>query len=133
MTNKYLIAQNKCYPQILKELTLGFKMTHWMWYVFPQIEGLGQSPTAKLYALKNRAETLEYIHHPELGSRYKECVALILTHEKSAMQIFGPVDAMKLHSSLTLFQEVAPDPLFKGALEKFFDSKLDEATLNLLD
>ena len=114
----------------LDELRAGFKRSHWMWFVFPQIEGLGASPTAQRYAIRSLAEARAYLAHPILGPRLRECVAIVnaLPHG-DAKKVFGGIDAMKLRSSLTLFMRAAPDePAFAEALRKFFGGEPDPLT-----
>ena len=105
-----------------------------MWYVFPQIRGLGSSDTARLYAIASLAEAKAYLAHPVLGARLRECTALVNSvPNRSAPDIFGSVDAMKFRSSMTLFREAADDDdVFQDALDKYFDGKADELTLGLL-
>jgi uncharacterized protein (DUF1810 family) len=106
-----------------------------MWFVFPQLADLGRSPTAKFYGLASIEEARSYLLHPILGSRLTQCVEALLpwAGERSAEQIFGPVDSMKLRSSMTLFDCVEPDGLFAQALLNFFGGKRDELTLALLE
>jgi uncharacterized protein (DUF1810 family) len=116
---------------VTAELAQGQKVTHWMWFVFPQIAGLGQSPTSKKYAITSVDEAKAYLAHPALGPRLIECVGILtrLT-DHAAGQIFGTVDAQKLRSSMTLFHRAAPnEPLFRQVLEMYFDGQEDEATL----
>ncbi len=105
-----------------------------MWFIFPQLAALGRSPTAQFYGIRSLQETRAFLAHTVLGQRYRESVRAILewVERKSAPEILGDVDAMKLRSSLTLFENASGDPLFSGALEAFFDNP-DEATLRLLD
>ena len=122
------------YQRALDEVRAGFKSSHWMWFVFPQIAGLGHSPTSRRYAISSLAEAAAYLEHPVLGPRLRES-ARILTSLKglSADQIFGGVDAMKLRSSMTLFHRAAPEePLFGQVLTRYFDGIPDHATDALL-
>ena len=132
---RFVAAQDGVYRQALAELRRGRKESHWMWFVFPQIAGLGRSATARFYGIGSAAEARAYLAHPLLGSRLAECTQAILAHrDRSAEAIFGPVDAMKLKSSMTLFAAVAADPtLFASVLDAFFDGERDPATLALLD
>jgi uncharacterized protein (DUF1810 family) len=132
--DRFIDAQAPVYAQALAELRAGQKQSHWMWFVFPQMVGLGQSATSRAYAIQSLEEARAYIAHPVLGVRYRECCqAMMNLRGKSAQDIFGPVDAQKYHSSLTLFAEAAPDEvLFYNLLEKYFDGDADEATLELL-
>ena len=136
--NRFLSAQQNIYPQVLKELQRGKKTTHWMWFIFPQIEGLGHSPTAKYYSIKApysyRDEAKEYLTHPILGKRLFECSNIILEiQNKTADEIFGYPDTAKLKSSMTLFNCVTPDrKVFAAVLKKYFAGEQDEQTLSIL-
>ena len=132
---RFVAAQAGIYGQALAELQAGRKQSHWMWFVFPQLAGLGRSPTAIFYAIASAAEARAYLAHPLLGARLRECTSAVLAHRgRSAEAIFGAVDAMKLRSSMTLFEAVAADPApFASLLDAFFDAERDPATLNLLD
>ncbi|MCE7029767.1 DUF1810 domain-containing protein [Jiella avicenniae] len=129
--DRFIAAQDQVYETALDELKAGAKRTHWMWFVFPQIEGLGSSPTARRYAITSLAEAKDYAAHEILGRRLRDCTEAVLTHPgKSAHAIFGSPDDMKFHSSMTLFHRAAPQEAFYGdALDVFFDGKEDEATL----
>jgi uncharacterized protein (DUF1810 family) len=131
---RFVAAQAPVYGQALAEITRGRKTSHWMWFVFPQLAGLGFSAMSQRYAISSLAEARAYVVHPVLGPRLAECVAAALaTTGRSAEQIFGGVDAQKLHSSMTLFHRAAPDdPAFAAALERFFDGVSDAATDRLL-
>jgi uncharacterized protein (DUF1810 family) len=133
--DRFVTAQADTYDQARAELKAGRKQSHWMWFVFPQIAGLGRSPTAIFYAIASAAEARSYLVHPLLGARLVECTSAVLAHRgASAEAIFGGVDAMKLRSSMTLFEAVAGDPVpFASVLDAFFDAERDPATLNLLD
>lgn len=130
---RFIAAQDQIWPQVTAELRAGAKTSHWMWFVFPQIEGLGRSPTARFYALANLAEAKAYLAQPMLGRRLREAAALVLAHEgRAAESILGPVDAAKLRSSMTLFAEADPDePLFRAVLAAFFSGP-DPRTVELL-
>jgi uncharacterized protein (DUF1810 family) len=122
------------YQRAAAELRNGRKVGHWMWYVFPQVAGLGQSPTSKLYALGSVAEARAYLADPVLGPRLQEC-AEILTglSGRTAEQVFGGIDAMKLRSCMTLFQHAAPgEPLFREVLEQYFGGLPDPMTERLI-
>jgi uncharacterized protein (DUF1810 family) len=112
------------------ELRGGRKTSHWMWFVFPQIAGLGYSPTSRTYAIASLAEALAYLAHPVLGGRLIECAATLLgVPGRTAEQIFGEVDAQKLHSSVTLFMRAAPgEPVFRQVLDRYFGGVPDSAT-----
>src|SRR5215831_373826 len=119
---RFLAAQDRIYPRVLSELRGGQKMSHWMWFIFPQAKGLGRSPISIEYAISSRDEARAYLQHPLLGPRLKECTQLVLQIEgRSALQIFGEPDDIKFRSSMTLFAHVSSeDDLFKRALEKYF-------------
>jgi uncharacterized protein (DUF1810 family) len=131
---RFLSAQEKVYSSVLAELRSGAKQTHWMWFIFPQIEGLGHSPTARYYSIKNREEALRYLNHPILGARLLECAKIVLAvNGRSALEIFGPPDDMKLRSSMTLFGCVADSQTeFSRVLDKYFEGQRDQRTLDLL-
>jgi len=132
--NRFLTAQQNVYLQVLKELRNAKKTTHWMWFIFPQIEGLGHSSTAKYYSIKTIEEAKEYVAHPILGKRLLECSKIILEIEnKTADDIFGYPDNAKLKSSMTLFNFVSPEHKeFAEVLKKYFSGKQDEQTLSIL-
>lgn len=130
--DRFVSAQADSYAAALAELHAGAKHTHWMWYVFPQIAGLGHSSMARHYAIRDLDEARAYLAHPLLGARYAECVAALLAHrDRAATAIMGEVDAMKLRSSLTLFDRAGAPPMVAEALDAFFGSP-DAATLRLL-
>ena len=122
------------YDQALRELHAGRKHSHWMWFVFPQVAGLGSSPMAQHYAISGLPEARAYLAHPELGRRLAECArALTELAETDAVRVFGPVDAQKLRSSMTLFAQAAPDePVFRQVLDRYFDGAIDQATTSRL-
>jgi len=128
---RFVKAQDLVLERVLAELRSGCKKSHWMWFVFPQIEGLGSSAMSQRYAIVSLDEARAYLAHPDLGARLRQCVELLLGLEGlSAHAIFGSPDDMKLHSSLTLFARAAPgDPLFRRALEKYFGGLPDHATM----
>lgn len=132
---RFLNAQDGVYKTALAELSAGSKRSHWMWFVFPQLAGLGRSPTAEYYAIASIDEARAYLAHPMLGSRLRACVEAILPWgaKCSAEQIFGAVDAMKLRSSLTLFDRAEPGDPFAAGLAAFFAGERDERTLALLE
>jgi uncharacterized protein (DUF1810 family) len=133
---RFVGAQNAdgTYERAAGELRAGFKTSHWMWFVFPQIAGLGQSPTSRQFAISSLPEAAAYLDHPVLGSRLRECAQILADIKgRSADQIFGSIDAMKLRSSMTLFHRAAPDePLFSQVLTRYFDGIPDHATDALL-
>lgn len=131
---RFVAAQRSDYARALAELHAGLKQTHWMWYIFPQVRGLGLSSMSQRYGIGSLAEAQAYLAHPILGPRLRECVAAVLAHEgTSAFSIFGSPDDSKLRSSATLFacasEGAAP---FRQVLIQFFDGKEDETTLRLL-
>jgi len=131
--SRFVDAQAPVYAQVLAELRRGRKESHWMWFVFPQLAGLGRSPTARFYAIGSLAEARVYLAHPLLGPRLRDCTEAILAHRgRSAEAIFGPVDAMKLRSSMTLFEAAGGQEPFSAALHLFFGGARDDATLALL-
>jgi uncharacterized protein (DUF1810 family) len=115
--------EQQTYPQAVAELRRGRKTSHWMWFVFPQIAGLGRSPMAQAYAIAGLAEARAYLAHPVLGPRLIECAQIVSSHQGStAEQIFGGIDAMKLRSSMTLFARADPNQqVFTKVLEQYFD------------
>jgi uncharacterized protein (DUF1810 family) len=131
---RFVDAQARSYDEALAELKRGRKTSHWMWYVFPQIAGLGSSATAQTYAIGSLAEARAFLAHPVLGPRLRACVAAVLAVPgRSAYEIFGSPDDLKLRSSLTLFAEAAPDePLFRQGLERYFAGEPDPRTLDRL-
>ncbi len=131
---RFLDAQESVYPQVHAELTAGEKRSHWMWFIFPQLKGLGSSPTAQRFAISCPDEAVAFLAHPTLGPRLRECVSLVLHHPtRSVETIFGYPDHLKFHSSVTLFHAVAPtEEIFAKALDTFFSGKPDAATLRLL-
>jgi uncharacterized protein (DUF1810 family) len=130
---RFVEAQAGVYDQALAELTAGRKRTHWMWFVFPQLAGLGRSPTAERYAVASPAEARAYLAHPVLGPRLIESArALLAVEGRSAEQILGYPDDLKLRSSMTLFARVADDPaVFEAVLDRYYDGP-DPRTLDLL-
>ena len=130
---RFVDAQTPVYEQVRRELRTGRKESHWMWFVFPQIAGLGQSPTSVRFAIASLDEAAAYLAHPILGPRVRECAALALAVEGTARRIFGPVDEMKFRSSMTLFATVADDAKdFIDALKKFYGGEFDAATVERL-
>lgn len=133
--DRFVAAQAPVYATALAELRAGAKRTHWMWFVFPQIAGLGRSATAQLYALGSLAEARAYLGHPVLGPRLRECAqAVLAVAGRSAHAIFGSPDDLKFHSSMTLFSLAAPDDaLFAACLDQYFGGARDAATLDLTE
>jgi uncharacterized protein (DUF1810 family) len=132
---KFLDAQNQVYLKALSEIKKGKKDTHWMWYIFPQIKGLGSSETANYYAVKDLNEAAAYLQHPILGKHLVEIAEEVLNLKgKTATQIFGTPDDMKLRSSMTLFANVEnTNPVFQKVLDKYFNGLPDDLTLQLLN
>jgi uncharacterized protein (DUF1810 family) len=132
--NRFVQAQESDYEQALSEVKSGRKRSHWMWYIFPQFDGLGFSATSKRYSIKSAAEAEAYLRHPVLGPRLKECTDAALGIEgRSAYEIFGSPDDSKLRSCATLFACVAPDgAMFDQLLVKYFQGERDRETLRLL-
>ena len=132
--DRFVVAQASVIDDVLSELRSGHKQSHWMWFVFPQIKGLGRTPTSVEYAISSGDEARVYLQHPVLGTRLKECTRLVLLVEgRSALEIFGSPDDMKFRSSMTLFAQVSSDDdVFERALQKYFDGVPDRLTLNLL-
>ncbi len=131
---RFLEAQELMYGTALSELKNGRKHSHWMWFVFPQIDGLGSSPTAKRYAIKSTAEAKAYLNHPVLGARLTECTKTLLNIKGlSASDIFGYPDDLKFCSSMTLFEHVTSrDSLFSRALDQYCDGQRDNKTLTII-
>jgi uncharacterized protein (DUF1810 family) len=132
---RFVSAQQGIYDQALAEVRAGRKRSHWMWFIFPQLVGLGHSPTTERYAIKSLAEARAYMAHPVLGSRLVECSeALLSLHGRSASEIFGSPDDLKLRSSMTLFAHVAePGSVFGRVVDRYYDGEEDPRTLQLLE
>lgn len=132
--DRFISAQADCYEAVRAELLAGRKTTHWMWFIFPQLDGLGQSVMARRYAIRSRQEAIDYLTHPVLGARLLECTGLMLAvKSKSAFEILGTPDDLKFRSCMTLFAEVAgAESVFIKALDRFHDGKRDARTLELL-
>jgi uncharacterized protein (DUF1810 family) len=131
---RFVDAQEPVFEQARAELQNGAKRSHWMWFIFPQIRGLGHSDTARRFAISSRQEAEAYLRHPTLGPRLRECSGLAtLVQGRSARQIFGPTDELKFRSCMTLFAHVTPDnAVFEAALRKYFGGEPDHLTLDLL-
>jgi uncharacterized protein (DUF1810 family) len=131
---RFVSAQNHVYENVVGELRAGQKKTHWMWFVFPQLLGLGKSPMAYKYAISGREEADAYLEHPTLGGRLIECSRLVVQIDGvSIQQVFGHPDYWKFRSCMTLFEEIdRVDSIFNAALDKFFDGERDEKTLEIL-
>lgn len=131
---RFISAQNTCYEQVVFELGQGKKTSHWIWYVFPQLAGLGFSEYSVYYGIKGLSEAKAYWAHPVLRERYEECLHLVLGANKLVEQVFGKTDAQKLQSSITLFLEVEPEsPLLNDALEQLYFGERDMRTVGLLE
>lgn len=132
--DRFIKAHEENYSEAIAEIRSGKKRSHWMWYVFPQLKGLGSSETANYYGLRNIDEATEFLHHPILGENLvRICKALEGINGKSAYAIFGTPDDLKLHSSLTLFSLVKEtNPIFQQLINTYFDGKPDQLTLKLL-
>ncbi|WP_338068049.1 DUF1810 domain-containing protein [Croceicoccus ponticola] len=135
MLDRFVEAQEEVFPTALHQLRAGQKRSHWMWFVFPQLAGLGRSATAQFYGISSADEALSFLGHPILGPRLLNCCAAMMNWagRRTAADILGPVDAMKLKSSMTLFEQVAAEPKpFADILANFYDGTRDETTLSLL-
>jgi uncharacterized protein (DUF1810 family) len=131
--DRFILAQEECYEDVLKELTEGRKQSHWMWFIFPQLKGLGQSEYSRYFGLSGQDEARRYWDHPVLGDRYKECLELLLQTDISINQMLGEIDALKLQSSLTLFDFSVPDnDLLKKSIKFLSDGAIDNLTIYLL-
>jgi len=131
---RFVAAQEGVYPRALAELEAGAKRSHWMWFVFPQIAGLGSSDMARRYAIADAAEARAYLAHPVLGPRLVECATVVVRARGSAEDVIGGIDAVKLRSSMTLFAAVAEDAgVFCAVLDRFFGGREDAATVARLD
>ncbi len=131
---RFVEAQEEVYARALAEIKRGRKQSHWMWFIFPQIEGLGSSATARFYSIKSRQEAKAYLDHPVLGQRLIECSEVLLRLKgKSASEIFGYPDDMKLRSSMTLFATVSPaDSVCHRVVDQYFGGNMDQKTLDIL-
>lgn len=132
---RFVAVQDPVYAEVVAELRAGRKTSHWMWFVFPQLAGLGRSAMAQRYAVSSLDEARAYFRHLLLGSRLLECVALVnAVEQRTAEQIFGPIDAQKLQSCLTLFELASNGNVeIVAALDKYYDGRRDATTLRLLD
>ena len=131
---RFLDAQNPVYAQVCSELRAGRKKSHWMWFIFPQIRGLGYSPLAQKFAISSLQEARAYLDHQILGARLRECCRLVnLVQSRTIEDIFGYPDDLKFRSSMTLFAQATPDDqIFQDALEKYFNGESDPSTLQRL-
>ncbi|WP_242928412.1 DUF1810 domain-containing protein [Pontibacter vulgaris] len=133
--NRFLSAQEQIYPSALAEIKSGRKRSHWMWFIFPQLDGLGFSETSRFYAIKSKEEAIAYLNHTILGARLQEITeALLNINGKTASEIFGSPDDVKLKSSMTLFALVSKEnSVFQQVLDKYFNGVKDTKTLHLLN
>ena len=131
---RFVEAQNPVYDQVCSELRQGFKLTHWMWFVFPQLEGLSSSTTSRVFAITSLEEAVSYLEHPILGPRLRQCTELLnATSCRTAKQILGPTDSLKFQSCMTLFAKATDESqVFEYALQKYYDGKYDRLTLERL-
>lgn len=130
----FLSSQNEVYDQVRRELAAGHKESHWMWFIFPQLLGLGHSAMARRFGIESKSEALRYFQHPVLGERLRECIQLLLAcPSRNITEILGPPDDLKFRSCLTLFACAVPqEALFQTALDSFYGGKHDELTRALL-
>jgi uncharacterized protein (DUF1810 family) len=128
---RFVQAQAPVYATVLKELRAGHKRTHWMWFIFPQLDGLGRSEMARRYAIRSGDEAAAYLAHPVLGARLRECATIVDSLDGHTVdEIFGHPDDLKFRSSMTLFADVAPDEaVFQDCIDKYFDGEPDDETL----
>jgi uncharacterized protein (DUF1810 family) len=131
---RFVTAQDAVYDTVLSELRDGRKRSHWMWFIFPQVEGLGRSEISRKYAIRSPDEAAAYLAHPVLGARLRQCAELVLAiDDKAVGEIFDSPDDLKFHSCMTLFADIAPDEaVFQANLDKYFDGMGDPATLERL-
>lgn len=130
---RFVEAQSQSYHQALKEIKAGHKLTHWMWWIFPQYKGLGWSEISQHYAIQSKEEARAYWEHPILGERLRECInALLDLDTDDAVEVFGEIDALKLKSCMTLFYFIGDYDLCGDVLDRFFPKQLDYATVRLL-
>ncbi|HTO60112.1 MAG TPA: DUF1810 domain-containing protein [Bradyrhizobium sp.] len=130
---RFVDAQDGVYARVVAELSAGRKQSHWMWFIFPQIAGLGFSAMAQRYAISSRKEATAYLAHDILGARLVECTRLVLAvQDKTILAILGSPDDLKFRSSMTLFSAVSDDPIFDQAIAKYHAGEKDRATLDLL-
>lgn len=130
---RFVDAQDRVYPAVLAELRAGRKQSHWIWFVFPQLRGLGRSPTAQRFGVASLAEAQAYLNHPVLRARLEECADALLTHrDRTAHEILGSPDDLKVRSSMTLFARAGGPDVCRAVLDAFYDGDEDPATLDLL-
>jgi uncharacterized protein (DUF1810 family) len=130
---RFIQAQETSYPTALAEVRAGYKSSHWMWYIFPQLKGLGFSSTAQYYGINGREEAMAYLKHPVLGARLREITtAFLQLSGVSAKEVLGHTDAMKMLSCMTLFNMVSPNDIFLQVIDKYYNGRVDRRTLSLL-
>ena len=130
--DRFVKAQDKLYDVAYSEVKNGKKESHWMWFIFPQIQGLGSSNIAVYYSIESLGEAKEYMNHPVLGNRLIDISNELLKHDKDINTIFGDIDSLKLNSSMTLFSLVSEDKVFDKVIDKFYDGKKDDITLDIV-
>jgi len=131
---RFTEAQSRIYPYVKEELAAGDKQSHWMWFVFPQIKGLGFTSTANYYAIQSLDEAKAYLSHPVLGQRLLECCQLLLQlQNKTADEMFGFPDVLKLKSSMTLFLLASDKPVFQQVLDKYYEGGKDDKTIKIVE
>ena len=130
---RFVVAQERMYPRALEEVRNGRKVSHWIWYIFPQLKGLGTSNNSRYYGLDGIEEARAYLAHPVLGARLREITTVVLESDKDVDEIFGGIDTIKLRSCMTLFAEIADDNLFAKVLEKHFNNKADRKTTTMIN
>ena len=129
----FIEAQERHYQLALTEVQAGKKQSHWIWYIFPQMRGLGRSYFAHMYGIRDREEAEEYLNHEVLGKRLREITAALLAHEeRTAEEIFGDLDAMKVRSCMTLFDIISPEDIFSEVLRRFYSNTRCEITIAML-
>lgn len=134
MLQRFINAQANIYETALKEIQSGRKRSHWMWFIFPQLKGLGRSPTSMYYGLDGVEEAREYLNNPILGARLREITkALLMLPDTNPHSIFGSPDDMKLRSCMTLFDTIEPNSIFRQVIDKFFQGRQDTRTLSILN
>ena len=129
---RYIKAQEKVYQWALAEVKSGKKLSHWIWYIFPQLKGLGTSESSQYYGINDIEEARAYLNHPILGARLREITEVLMLSDKNTKEIFGGLDAMKVRSCMTLFNEVSEDNLFVDVLNKHYKGEKDIRTLDIL-
>ena len=130
---RFIEAQEQHYQLALTEVRAGKKQSHWVWYIFPQMRGLGRSYFAHMYGIRDREEAEEYLNHQVLGKRLREITAALLAHEeRTAEEIFGDLDAMKVRSCMTLFDIISPEDIFSEVLRRFYSNTRCEITIAML-